>query len=225
MSNNSKKSTFNTLNTVTTAMLCAVAVILATTLHAFPVLAANGLAKLLAPMHFPILLVGILCGPVYGVIGGAITPVVSYLMGGAKMDPTSLVTMIVELAVYGLMTGLLRKVFLKNPTTNKFYSTLVLIIAMVVGRTIQALLKTFIIASEDAFIPTLWANFIHSFESTWGGIVAQLILIPALLYALLRGGILVKYIPDLPVRQKAKTEVEENQPQQETQSTQDTAAE
>ena len=178
-------------------MLCAVAVILASTLHAFPALTANGVAKLLAPMHFPILLVGILCGPIYGVIGGAITPVISYLMGGAKMDPTSLLTMVVELAIYGLMTGLLRKVFLKNSTTNKFYATLVLIIAMVVGRTVQAILKTCTIASDDAFIPTLWANFLHNFTSTWAGIVAQLVLIPALLYALLRGGILVKYSPDL----------------------------
>ena len=106
----------------------------------------------------------------------------------------------VELAAYGAMTGLLRKAFLKNPTTNKFYSTIVLIIAMVVGRAIHAVVKTFIVGSGGAFVATLWANFANDFTSTWAGIATQLILIPAILYALLRAGILVKYIPDFPVR-------------------------
>ena len=197
----SKQRVFTTLNTVTCAMLCAVAVILATTMHAFPVVADNGLANLFAPMHFPILLIGILCGPIYGFLGGAVTPLVSYLMnGGGTFNVQRMVPMMVELAVYGLMTGLLRKAFLKNPTTNKFYSTLVLIIAMVVGRSIHAVVKTAIVGSGDAFLPTLWVNFAHDFTSTWAGIATQLVLIPAILFVLLRGGILIKYIPDLDER-------------------------
>ena len=197
---NEKISTFNTLNTVTTAMLCAVAVILATTLHAFQALMDNGLANLLAPMHFPSRLVGILCGPIYGFLGGAVTPLVSYLMGGAgTFNVQRMVPMMVELAVYGLMTGLLRKAFLKNPKTNKFYATIVLVIAMVVGRAIHAVVKTVIAAAgSGAFMATLWANFLNDFTSTWAGIIAQLVLIPAILFALLRGGILIKYISDLP---------------------------
>ena len=174
-------------------MLCAVAVILATTLHAFM---ESGLANLFAPMHFPILLVGILCGPVYGVIAGIVTPLISALTN-ASFTYTRAVPMMVELAMYGLMTGLLRKVFLNNPKTNKFYSTIVLVIAMVVGRAIHAIVKTLIVASEQAFMATLWTNFANDFTSTWAGILTQLILIPAILYALLRGGILIKYIPDL----------------------------
>lgn len=188
-----KTRMFTTLNTVTTAMLCAVAVILATTLHAFM---ETGIANLLAPMHFPILLVGILCGPIYGLIGGIVTPLISALTN-ASFTYTRAVPMMVELATYGLMTGLLRNAFLKNPKTHKFYATIVLVIAMVVGRALHAVVKTFIVASEAAFFPTLWANFLNDFTSTWGGIIAQLVLIPAILYALLRGGILIKYIPDL----------------------------
>ena len=193
-----KLRNFNTLNTVTCAMLCAVAVILASSLHAFM---ETGIANLFAPMHFPILLVGILCGPVYGVIGGAVTPLINYLTSGGTFNVQRMVPMMVELAVYGAMTGLLRKAFLKNPTTNKFYSTLVLIIAMVVGRGLHAIVKTFIVGSGGAFVATLWANFINDFTSTWAGIATQLILIPAILYALLKGGILIKYIPDFPVRE------------------------
>ena len=226
MKNKTRLSIFNTLNTVTTAMLCAVAVILASTLHAFMEM---GIANLFAPMHFPILLVGILCGPIYGVIAGIVTPLISALTN-ASFTYTRAVPMMVELAMYGLMTGLLRKVFLKNPKTNKFYATIVLVIAMVVGRAIHAVVKTFIVSSDKTFIVALWTYFAADFTSTWAGIITQLILIPAILYALLRGGILIKYIPDLPERvasgkskkaekdsQQEQTDdvIVENQPEQE----------
>ena len=187
---------FTTLNTVTCAMLCAVAVILATTMHAFM---ETGLANLFAPMHFPILLVGILCGPVYGLIAGIVTPLVSALTN-ASFTYTRAVPMMVELAMYGLLTGALRKAFLKNPKTNKFFATLVLVIAMVVGRAIHAVTKTLIVSGEGTFLQIMWTYFAADFTSTWAGIITQLILIPAILFVLLRGGILVKYIPDLPTR-------------------------
>ena len=195
-----KTRVFNTLNTVTCAMLCAVAVILATTLHAFM---ESGLANLFAPMHFPILLVGILCGPIYGLIAGIVTPLISALTN-ASFTYTRAVPMMVELAMYGLITGLLRKVFLKNPKTNKCYATIVLVIAMVVGRAIHAVVKTLIVTGEQTFVATLWTYFLADFTSTWAGIITQLILIPAILYALLRGGILIKYIPDLEPRRRDK---------------------
>ena len=227
-----KPRTFTTLKTVTCAMLCAVAVILASSFHA---LMETGLANLFAPMHFPILLIGILCGPIYGLIGGIVTPLISALTN-ASFTYTRAVPMMVELATYGLMTGLLRMAFLKNPKTNKVFATLVLIIAMVVGRCIHAVVKTVVVGGEDAFIALLWANFANDFTSTWAGIIVQLILIPAILYALLRGGILIKYIPDLPerlpaqdksqkVKKEKKAKVEESvetvesQPEQETQPT------
>ena len=192
----SKLSMINTLNTVTCAMLCAVAVILASTLHAFM---ETGLANLFAPMHFPILLVGILCGPIYGLIAGIVTPLISALTN-ASFTYTRAVPMMVELAAYGVITGLLRNVFLQNPKTNKFYSTIVLAIAMVVGRAIHAVVKAFIVTSEQTFIAALWTYFAADFTSTWAGIIVQLVFIPAILYALLRGGILIKYIPDIQLK-------------------------
>lgn len=209
MKNKTKLSNFNTLNTVTTAMLCAVAVILASSMHAFMEM---GVANLFSPMHFPILLVGILCGPIYGVIGGAVTPLINYLTSGGTFNVQRMVPMMVELAVYGLMTGLLRNVFLKNRVTSKFFSTIVLVIAMVVGRAIHAIVKTFIVSNGQTFIATLWTYFLADFTGTWAGILVQLILIPALLYALLRGGILIKYIPDLPERAPRREDNLEDNP-------------
>ena len=195
---NAKPNIFNTLNTVTCAMLCAVAVILASTLHSFMEM---GLANLFAPMHFPILMVGILCGPVYGAIAGIVTPLISALTN-ASFTYTRAIPMMVELAMYGLVTGLLRKIFLQNPKTNKFYSTIVLVIAMVVGRAIHAFVKTLIVSSDKTFFAALWTYFAADFTTTWAGIIVQLVFIPAILYALLRGGILVKYIPDLEIKNK-----------------------
>ena len=34
------------------------------------------------------------------------------------------------------------------------------------------------------------------FTSTWAGIIVQLVLIPAILFALQRSGVLLKYLPD-----------------------------
>ena len=59
------KKTFNTLNIVTTAMLCAMGVIVASALHAF---GGREIATSLSPMHLPVFLDGILCGPGLGLI-------------------------------------------------------------------------------------------------------------------------------------------------------------
>ena len=48
------------------------------------------------------------------------------------------------------------------------------------------------------FFVNLWTKFLGNFTSTWLGIILQLVLIPALLLALKKGGILVKYTDDKP---------------------------
>ena len=160
---------FNTLNVVTTAMLTALAVILARTFHH---LAGGALGSLFSPMHFPILVAGLLCGPYLGPIGG--------------------------LAAYGFFAGLLRSVFIKNNKVNKFASVIALAISMVIGRLINALVGAVLMTATAGtpFFVNLWTKFIGNFTSTWLAIILQLVLIPALLFALKKGGILVKYIDD-----------------------------
>ena len=199
------KDTFNTLNIVTTAMLCAVGIILATILHQ---LTGRYVAVLLSPMHFPVLLAGILCGPWLGLIGGVITPIVSSLAGGTLTADYvgRFVPMIFELGAYGFLTGMMRKVFIKNPKTNKFASVLALVIAMVAGRFINAVVKTIIRAAlgHTTFVAML-ESFGENFSSTWAGIIVQLVLIPVVLFALQKAGILLKYLPDTPGSGKGKT--------------------
>ena len=197
-----KFNTFNTLNIVTTAMLSAVAIVASTMSHH---LMGQQMAILFSPMHFPVLLMGILCGPWLGLIGGALTPVASFLMSGGP-DYTRLIPMICELAMYGFLTGMLRRVFLKNPKTNSFASVLALVLAMIGGRLLNAIVGATIYAliGKMPFFVGLGTKIAGNFTSTWAGIIVQLVLIPLILFALQRSGILLKYLPDTPMRKSKK---------------------
>lgn len=190
------KKTFNTLNIVTTAMLCAMGVIIASALHAF---GGREIATLLSPMHLPAFLTGILCGPWLGLICGAMSPLMSFLTtGGARPPfPAQLIPMIFELAVYGFLSGLLRYVFLKNPKTNKFSSVLALGISMIAGRVVSAFVSAVFLTStnELSYFANLGVSMLGKFTSTWVGIVIQLVLVPVTMFALQRSGVLLKYLP------------------------------
>ncbi len=204
------KTKFTTLNVVTTALLAAIAVIMASVFHAFGDVA---LSSLFSPMHFPVLLCGILCGPYLGLICGVVTPLVSFLStGGARPPfPAQLIPMIFELAMYGFIAGLMRWVFLKNTKTNRFASVLALVIAMIAGRLLNAFVGAFfMIDNVNNYFVALGTKILGNFTSTWAGIILQLVLIPLILFALQRGGILIKYLPDTPTAQKHRQDDEKS---------------
>ncbi len=189
------KKSFNTLNIVTTAMLCALGVIAASTLHH---LAGQETASLFSAMHLPVFLAGILCGPWLGLICGVLSPLVSFMSGGRPPFPNGLIPMMAELTVYGFLSGILRRVFLKNPKTNRFSSVLALIISMVAGRVLSAFISAIFLAvnNQTSYFVNLGVSMLGKFTSTWAGIIVQLVLIPAILFALQRSGVLLKYLPD-----------------------------
>lgn len=192
------KKTFNTLNIVTTAMLCAMCVAVSAIFH---YAGWGSVGALISPMHLPVFLAGILCGPWLGLICGAVSPTMSFFVSGAVNPrfPDRLIPMIVELAVYGFLSGMLRYVFLKNPKTNKFSSVLALVISMVAGRVISAFVSaifmTLVTTNEVSYFANLGMSMAGKFTSTWAGIIIQLVLIPAILFALQRSGVLIKYLP------------------------------
>lgn len=189
------KKTFNTLNIVTTAMLCAMCVALSAVFH---YAGWGAVGALISPMHLPVFLAGILCGPWLGLICGVVSPIMSFFVSGASNPkfPDRIIPMIVELAVYGFLSGLLRYVFLKNPRTHKFSSVLALVISMVAGRIPAAFVSAIFVATEGkAYFVALWTSLLNKFVSTWAGIIIQLVFIPAILFALQRSGVLIKYLP------------------------------
>ena len=124
------------------------------------------------PMHIPVLLCGLLCGPWYGLVCGILAPLLSSVLTG--MPPAAILpSMIVELAVYGLVTGLLKKV-----TKNNIIS---LVGAMLCGRVVAGLAKAFIFNPGNYGIKA-WVT--GSFVTALPGIIIQLILIPLLMIAL-----------------------------------------
>ena len=96
----------NTMSSVRRASVCAMCIALCYVLPlAFHALAAG---SMLSPMHIPVLLCGIICGPGYGVFCGIAGPVLSSVLSGMP-SATGLIAMVPELLTYGLVCGLLMR--------------------------------------------------------------------------------------------------------------------
>ena len=144
------------------------------------------IGKKLCPMHIPILLCGFLCGWQYGLIAGFITPLLrSVIFGMPPMIPTAL-AMAFELAAYGCFAGLLNRLFPRKP--GYVYVTLVL--AMLLGRIVWGLASWAIYAlfTEKTF--TLDMFFAGAFVNAVPGIILHIALIPPIVLALRRAGIM-----------------------------------
>ena len=67
--------------------------------------------NMLCPMHIPVFICGLVCGWKYGLVVGFIIPLLrSSIFGMPPIYPTA-VSMSIELATYGFISGLLIKIF------------------------------------------------------------------------------------------------------------------
>lgn len=156
-----------------TAVCMALCVVLPITLHAIP-----DAGTLLSPMHLPVLLCGMICGWPYGLACGLIGPMLSSFitsMPGIGYLPT----MMVELAIYGLVTGLMMKLIHTGKLIIDVYISL--LIAMLAGRIITGIARALIFSAGN-YSWKAWAT--GYFVSSFPGIILQLILIPVLYLAL-----------------------------------------
>ena len=160
-------------------MLLAAGVLLPQIFHL-----AGGAAvgKIFLPMHIPVLLCGMICGPVWGGAVGFICPVISSAITGMpQMFPTGFSQM-GELLVYGAVAGIMYKHILKKaPELVRVYASLVS--AMVAGRIVSGILKLFLLMGTAQ--PLTWSAFISAaVVVSWPGILIQLIFIPIIVGAL-----------------------------------------
>lgn len=162
------------------ASLClALGVVLPIAFHSV----ANA-GSIFLPMHIPVLLCGLICGWPYGLACGALTPILSSLITG--MPPMAYVpSMVCELAVYGLVTGLIFRYVKTGKTIVDIY--IALISAMLLGRITFGVLNALIFRAGEYSI-TIWAT--AAFATALPGIVIQLIIIPILIIALQRAKII-----------------------------------
>ena len=160
--------------TVLAALCAALCVILPMAFHAVP----DG-GSIFLPMHIPVLICGMLCGWPYGFICGLLGPALSSLL--TMMPPAAyLPAMMVECAVYGLVSGaMLLLVHTKNTRLDLYIA---LITAMLAGRVVSGIAKALIFSPGITIAYWITANFVTALP----GIVIQLVLIPQLVNLLVK---------------------------------------
>lgn len=142
---------------VSCALCIAIGVLLPMAFHVIP-----NAGSIFLPMHIPVL------------ICGMITPFLSSMTTG--MPPAMILPqMMIELAVYGLVTGLCSKYIPQENEMSKLYMSL--IIAMLAGRIVNGFVNTFILNTQGY---TLSVFMTASFITCLPGIILQLIVVPIL---------------------------------------------
>lgn len=128
----------------------------------------------LLPMHIPVMLCGLICGPFYGLSVGLILPFFRSLTFGMPPFYPNAVWMSAELAAYGFLIGFTYLRF-KNPKLLQVYISL--LVSMLGGRIVWGLVKTLLLGlGGNSF--TLAAFATGGFLDAIPGIILQLVLIP-----------------------------------------------
>ncbi len=172
MKNNIKKL-------VITSLCMALCIVLPLAFHSIP----NG-GSIFSPMHIPVLLCGIVCGPLYGLVCGIFGPLLSSLI--TQMPPLAyLPPMTAELAVYGLVCG----ICIKLVHTKKYILDVYISLAgsMLCGRVAAGLAKAFIFMPGE-FSLKMWVTA-YVIEAV-PGIILHLLLIPMLVLVLVRARVI-----------------------------------
>lgn len=154
----------NTRKMVYAAVILALSIAIPAIFH-FTALPGN----IFLPMHLPVLVGGLLLGPVYGLIIGMLSPILNFFL--TNMPPVPMLyIMIFELGAYGFFTG-----FLYQKSNRLFIS---LLASLVIGRIVAAIIVFILVQTMTGFDanPLVW--FTGSFVKSFPGIAIQLILVP-----------------------------------------------
>jgi len=156
-----------TLKMVLAGQLIALGVVLPYMFHLFH------LGSNLLPMHFPVLIAGLLLGPGYGLSAGAVTPVLSSFMTGMPPFP-NFIGMAFELGTYGCCAGY----FYFSRNFNIWFSVL---ISIVISRLVLAIVYTLFFPLLGLKGIPFWQFFALSLLPSLPGIAAQFAMVPVFL--------------------------------------------
>lgn len=144
------------------------------------------IGQIMLPIHYPVILCGLICGPVYGLGVGLIIPILRSVMFGIPVMFPTAIAMSFELGTYGLISGLVFK-NVKRQNLGTLY--LALISSMIAGRAVWGLVMWILLSgSKEPF--TMGAFLAGSFLNALPGILIQLILIPAIMGVLKSTGVI-----------------------------------
>lgn len=170
----------NIKNLTLTAMFLAIGLVLPFVTGQIP-----QIGNMLLPMHIPVFLCGLICGWQYGAIVGFILPLVRYAIFGMPILFPTGIAMSFELMTYGLVAGLLYGISRWQCVIALYRSILA---AMLAGRAVWGFVQLILLGiSGDGFT---WQMFMAgAFLNAIPGIIVQLALIPAVMVALNRTGL------------------------------------
>lgn len=171
----------NTIKTMTlSAMFIAVGLVLPLFTGQIP-----QIGNMMLPMHIPVLLCGLICGWQYGMIVGFVLPLLRYVIFGMPILFPTGIAMAFELAAYGFVSG-----FLYSHSRWKCVISLYrsLITAMICGRIVWGVVHVIMTGvGSEAFT---WQMFMAgAFLNAIPGIILQLVLIPVIMIALNKTGL------------------------------------
>ena len=178
------------LNLTLTAMFLALGLLLPFLTGQIP-----QIGNMLLPMHLPVFLCALICGWQYGLPMAFILPLMrSLIFGMPPLFPTA-VSMAFELATYAFVAGFMYA-HSRWQCIRSLYRCI--LIAMVAGRVVWGLVQLLLMGiSGNAF--TFSAFLSGALLNAIPGIIIQLILIPAIMFALHRTKL-------VPFRQSKKPE-------------------
>ena len=143
------------------------------------------IGNMLLPMHIPVLLCGLICGWQYGAAVGLVLPLLrSMTLGMPPLFPTA-TAMAFELMTYGFVSGWMYERSKWKCIVALYRS---LIAAMLAGRIVWGVVQIVLLGVAGAGFT--WQMFMAgAFINAVPGIIAQLLIIPAVMIALNRTGL------------------------------------
>ena len=147
--------------------------------------------SIFCPMHIPVFICGLICGWQYGLLCGIAGPALSSALSG--MPPVAILpSMMVELAAYGTVAGLMMKLVRTKSTYADLYISL--IVAIVCGRVLAGLAKALIFARGSYSMSAWTAGCV---VTSWPGTVIQLVFIPTIVFALMKSHLIPERYPKI----------------------------
>lgn len=153
-----------------TAFFIALGIVLPQLFH---LIGGPFIGAMLLPMHIPVLLGAILLGPVSGLIIGLSSVLIGFFLGMPTLPIAAF--MFFELGAYGLVAGYLGY-------TKKMNVYITLVIAMLAGRIVSLVAMKIAIILFKVALPPVFGT-VAIFSAGIPGVIVQLIVIPALIYA------------------------------------------
>ena len=146
------------------------AIILPQLCHAAGVLTGTGakLGSILLPMHIPVILAGFFGGAIVGGVTGILSPIISFAISGM---PTAalLPFMIIELTVYGIVSGLLSK-----KKINSILKVTIVLLCGRIARSLAVVTSIYALGNEKLAITSAYMFIIEGIIGT----LIQLVVIP-----------------------------------------------